>query len=171
MGYFGGIEAALAHGFGHVGEVLRGFLRYGDAGFAGPQFFWIEEDGAEDFKAARLAEAFKWDVVDDRNGVGEIGVDYDSVQVADDEEERVGERVAVQEKLVIGVVQILVLALVFPAEEILFPYIGEAIAAAVLFGALFKAKGFARGIGLGGRGVPEHPAQVQEMLLRGRAFL
>jgi len=109
--------------------------------------------------------------VDDGNGVGEIGVDDDSVQVADDEEERVGERVAVKEELVIGVVQILVLTLVFPAEEILFPDIGEAIAAAVLFRALFKAKVFARGIGLGGRGMAQHAAQVQEMLLRGGAFL
>ena len=109
--------------------------------------------------------------MDDRYGLGEIGVDDDSVQVADDEYRRAGERVAVQEKLVIGVVQILVLALVFPAEEILFPDIGEAIAAAVFFRALFKAKGFARGIGLGGRGMPEHPAQVEEMLLRGGAFL
>ena len=63
------------------------------------------------------------------------------------------------------------LSLVFPAEEILFPYIGEAIAAAVLFRALFKTEGFARGIGLGGRGVPQHPAQVEKVLLRGRAFL
>jgi len=171
MGDFGGVEAALAHGFGHVGEVLRGFLGDGDAGFAGPQFFGVEEDGAEDFEAARLAEAVERDFVDDGNGVGEIGVDDDSVQVADDEEERVGERVAVKEELVIGVVQILVLTLVFPAEEILFPDIGEAIAAAVLFRALFKAKVFARGIGLGGRGMAQHAAQVQEMLLRGGAFL
>lgn len=160
MGDFGRVEAALAHGFGHVGEVLGGFLSDGHAGFAGAEFFGIKEDGAEDFEAARLAEAVERDFVDDRNGVGEIGVDDDSVQVADDEEERVGERVAVEEELIICVVQILMLALVFPAEEILFPDIGEAIAAAVLFRALFKAEVFARGIGFGGRGVPEHPAQV-----------
>ena len=107
----------------------------------------------------------------DGYGLGEIGVDDDAVQVADDEDGRTGEGVAVKEKLIVGVVQILVLAFVFPAEEILFPDIGEAIAAAVLFCAFFKAEGFARWIGFGGRGVAEHPAQVEEMLLRGRAFL
>ena len=171
MGDFGGVEAALAHGFGHVGEMLGGFLGDGDAGFAGPQFFGIEENGAEDFEAARLAEAVERDFVRDGYGFGEIGADDDAVQVADDEDWRAGEGIAVEEELIIGVVQILVLALVFPAEEILFPDIGEAIAAAVLLRALFKAEGFARGVGLGGRGMPEHPAHVEEMLLRGGAFL
>ena len=107
----------------------------------------------------------------DGYGFGEIGVDDDAVQIADDEEGRAGEGVAIEEELVVGVFQILVLAFVFPAKEILFPDIGEAIAAAVLFRAFFKAEGFARGIGLGGRGMAQHAAQVEEMLLRGGAFL
>ena len=171
MGDFGGVESALAHGFSHIGEVLGGFLGDGHASFTGPQFFRVEEDGAEDFEAARLAETVERDFVRDGDGLGEIGVDDDAVQVADDEDGRTGEGVAVEEELIVSVVQILVLAFVFPAEEILFPDIGEAIAAAVLFRALFKTEGFARGIGLGGRGMPEHPAKVEEMLLRGGAFL
>ena len=171
MGDFGGVEAALAHGFGHVCEVLSGLLGDGDASFAGPQFFGVEEDGSENFEAARVAEAFERDFVRDGYGLGEIGVDDDAVQVADDEDGRTGEGVSVEEELIVGVVQILVLALVFPAEEILFPDIGKAVAAAVLFRALFKAEGFPRWIGLGGRGVAEHAAQVEEMLLRGGAFL
>jgi len=107
----------------------------------------------------------------DGNGLGEIRADDDAVQVADDEEGRTGEGVAVEEELVIGVVQILVLALVFPAEEIFFPDIGEAIAAAMLFCALFKAEDFARGVGLGRGGMAQQVTQVQKMLLRGRAFL
>ena len=103
----------------------------------------------------------------DGYGLGEIGVDYDAVQVADDEDGRTSEGVAVEEELIVGVVQILVLALVFPAEEILFPDIGEAIAATVLLRAPFKAEGFPRGVSLGGRGMTKHPAQVEEMLLRG----
>ena len=124
------------------------------------EFFGLEEDGAEDFEAARFAEFLQRDFVRGGDGLGEVGMDDDAVEVADDEEGRAGEGVAVEEELIVGVVQILVLALIFQTEEILFPDIGEAIAAAVLFRALLKAKGFARGVGPCRCGMAQHPAQV-----------
>ncbi len=45
MGDVGGVEAASAHGFGHVGELLGGFLGDGDAGFAGAELFGVVKDG------------------------------------------------------------------------------------------------------------------------------
>ena len=105
-----------------------------------------------------------------RDGAGEVGVDDDAVEVARDEIRRVRERVAVAEQLVVGSVQVLGLALVFPAEAILLPHVREAVAPAVLLDALLEAEIFAGRI-LGRRGMLQQAAQVQEMLLRGGAFL
>ena len=85
-------------------------------------------------------------------------MDDDAVEIAHGEQGRIGEGVAVPQELVIGGVEILVPALVLPAEMIAFPYIGKAVAAAVLGGAFFKAEGLARGIGGGGRGMIEQGA-------------
>jgi hypothetical protein len=92
--------------------------------------------------------------VGDRDGLGEVGVDDDPVQVADDEEGRIGEGIAVEQKLIVGGSQVLVLALLFPAEEVLFPDIGEAVAPAMLFRPLFEAEGVAVGSASAGVGVP-----------------
>jgi hypothetical protein len=45
MGDVGGVEAALTHGLGHVGELPGGFLGDGDAGFAGAELFGVVKDG------------------------------------------------------------------------------------------------------------------------------
>ena len=50
------------------------------------------------------------------------------------------------------------LAFVLPAEEALLPHVGEAIAAAVLGGALFEAVAFAGGVGGNGVGMVEDSA-------------
>jgi hypothetical protein len=56
-------------------------------------------------------------------------------------------------------------------KEVLFPDIGDPVAPAMLFRPLLEAEAFAGGIGLGGGGVSQHPAEVQEVFLGGRAFL
>jgi hypothetical protein len=105
------------------------------------------------------------------DGVGEVGVDDNAVEVTQHQQRRAGERVPVQQELVVGCVQIFVLALVFPAEKALFPYVRKAVAAAVLGDTLLEAEPFPGGVGLGGRRMTEEVAQVKEVLLRGRPFL
>ena len=91
--------------------------------------------------SARAAEG---DLVGGGDGLREVGVDHDAVQVADHQQGRVVQGVAVAQELVVGGVQVLVLALVLPAEEALLPDVGEAVAAAVLGRALLEAERLAR---------------------------
>ena len=83
-----------------------------------------------------------------RRGVVEIGVDADNVHVAHDQQRRVFKVGAVFEKLVIGGVEVFLFAFVFPAEEIFFPDIRPAIAAAVFGRAFFKGEPLALRIGV-----------------------
>jgi hypothetical protein len=59
--------------------------------------FGVEEEGAEDFEVAGGVELLEFDVVDLVGGVGEVGVDLDEVHVADHEEWRVFEVIALEE--------------------------------------------------------------------------
>ena len=90
--------------------------------------------------------------------------------VAGDMDGRIFEPGRVMSQLLHGLVQVALLLFVFPGEEPLLPDIGPAIAAADLGRALFEGEMVAHWIILGGRGVVEQPAEVNEMLLRRRAF-
>ena len=167
----GRILSPPAHGLGDAGEAFGGVLGDGLAGAAGFEFLGVEEDRAEDLEVAGFAHGFEGNLEGGGYGAGEIGVDDDAVEITHGEQRRIRKGVAVPQELVIGGVEVLVPAFVFPAEMIALPDIGEAIAAAVLGGALFKAEGLARGIGGGGRGVIEKGAEIEEMLLGGGPFL
>ena len=98
------------------------------------------------------------------DGAVEVGADDVAVEVADDQQGRVEQGLAVAEELFIGVVEALFLALVFPAEEVLLPDIGEAALGVVgagrgavflegeEFGVLDDAFLEAEGFGAGGVG-------------------
>ena len=74
------------------------------------------------------------------------------------------------QELLVGGVEVLVLALVLPAEEAALPDVGPAVAAAALRGAPLEGEPLAVGVGLGGLGVAEQFAEVEEVLLGGGAF-
>ena len=63
------------------------------------------------------------------------------------------------------------LALVLPREAVAFPHVGPPIAAGFLARPFLKAVRLAGGIGLGRSWLVKQPAQVDKVLLRGRAFL
>ena len=107
------------------------------------------------------------DDLHDRAQAGEVGVDLDPLEVADDQERRVAEVVLVAQQLDVGGLQVLVLALVLPGEEVALPDVGEAVAAGGLGDALLEGVLGAGGVGLVGGRLAEHPAQVDEVLLGG----
>ena len=101
---------------------------------------------------------------------GEVGPDFDCLEVGDDEEGRVLQRVAVTLELEVGGLEVLALALVLPGEEAALPDVGEAVAAAQLLRALLERVPGAVGVGVGGGGLAQDAAQVDEVGLRRRAL-
>lgn len=102
--------------------------------------------------------------------VGEVGVDFDRVQVAGDEQGRVVERFAVELELAVGAGQVLVRPLVLPHEAAAKEDIGVALLAPRLIGLYFKREIAAVGIIRQWRRVAHQRADVVEMALGGGAF-
>ena len=159
---------------GELGEVAGGLL--GDLGGldARSELLGRGEDGPE------RRERFRWvvggqvvegDGVELRAEVGEVGPDLDRVEVGDDEERRVAQVLAVAEQLDVGGLQVLALALVLPAEEVLLPDVGEAVSPTRLGDGLLEGVVVAGRVGLVGRRLAEHPAQVDEVFLGGGLLL
>ena len=76
--------------------------------------------------------------LDNRPQFLEVGVDLEAVEVADDQQRRVLEVLAVVQELLVGGLQVLVLALVLPGEVAALPDVGEAVPAAGLGDALLE---------------------------------
>ena len=106
----------------------------------------------------------------DRAEAGEVGPDLDAVEVADDEQRRVAQVILVVEELEVRGLEVLLVALVLPGEEAALPDVGEAVPSPGLLHPALEGVLLAGGIGLVGRGLPHHPAQVDEVLL-GRGLL
>ena len=90
--------------------------------------------------------------------------------VAGDVQRRVLQRRGVTGELLQRLVEIAFLLLVFPGEEALLPHVGEAVAAAGLGDALLEGETLAGRIVLGRGRVFEQTAEIEKMLLRGRAL-
>lgn len=132
----------------------------------GTQSVCIVEEGAEDFEWRQralggdliAAELVEVELVDALLRGGEVGVDLESIEVADDEEGRIAEVFAVIVELLVGCLEVLVFLtstlLVLPGEVIPPPDIGESIAAVDLGDGLFEGEAFADAVGRGwvGRG-------------------
>ena len=101
---------------------------------------------------------------------GEVGVDLEAIEVADHEERRVLQGLAILEQLLIGGLQVLVLAFILPAEPGLHPDVGPALAAVGFLDALLEGVPGAFGVHFGGFGLVQEFAQVQEVLLTGAAL-
>ena len=148
-------------------EVLRCLRRQFVACLARLQFLRMLHDGAEQPQglSRTCQETFEIELVDNRGSVREVGVYVETVKVADHEQRGILERLAVLQQLVIGCLQVLVLALVLPGEVAALPHVGEAVATAGLLRALLKGVPVAGRVGLVRRHHAEHAAKVDEVLL------
>ncbi len=102
--------------------------------------------------------------------VGEVGVHLEPVEITDDEQRRTLQCLTVLEELLIRSRQILSLALVLPREVTALPNVGEPVASADFLGALLEGVPLTARISRVRRGNAEHTAEVDEVLLRGRAL-
>ena len=121
------LDALLPHAVRQLGETpgrLDGHRLAGDAGF---QRAGIAEDAAEDVDVRRQGEPGQVEGMDLLGGAREVRVDLEAVHVADDQQRRVFQGLAVQLQLLVGGLEVLVLALVFPTEMIPHPDIGPAL--------------------------------------------
>jgi hypothetical protein len=101
---------------------------------------------------------------------GEVGVDFEAVEVADDQQRRVFEVFAVLEELFVGGGEVFVFAFVFPAEVAAHPDVGPALAAFGFVDAAFEGVPGAVGVGGGRFGLAQQVAEVAEVLLVGAAL-
>lgn len=105
--------------------------------------------------------------MDPFGGAREVGVDLEAIEIADDEERRVFERLAVLQHLLVGGVEVLVLPFVFPAEVLLHPDVGPALTTFGFADAALEAVPGAVGVGGGRFGLAEELAEVEKVLLAG----
>jgi len=167
------LVAAVAQGHCQAGELAGGLLGQLLGRLLRPEGLRVAHDRAQD--AQRLprsgGEIGQAEGVDLLDGAREVGVHLEAIQVADHQEGRVLQRLAVVQQLLVGRRQVLALALVLPGEVAPFPDVGEAITAGRLLRALLEGVPVAGRVRLIGRGEAQHPAQIDEMLLGARALL
>jgi hypothetical protein len=96
--------------------------------------------------------------------------DAEPVHIADDQQRRVFQSQGILLKLGEGGIQVLSLALGFPAKVIPLPYVCPALAAGGFGGAALERVPLARWIGVRGRRFVQQPAQVNKMGMGRRPF-
>lgn len=165
-----GRDAATTEPVGDLSDELGGLGGDGFGGLARAEGFGVGEECAEDVEVLGFGEAGQVESVDALGGAGEVGVDFEAVEVADDQERWVFEVFTVLEQLFVGGGEVFVFAFVFPAEVIVHPDVGPAVAAVGFMDAAFESVPGAVGVGFGGFGLAEELAQVEEVLLASAAF-
>ena len=148
-----GLLAVAAQQRGELGEVAGGLLRDLLGGLGGAERLGVGEEVAQPLEALGGKQVVEGDRGDLLDGVGEVGVDDDAVDVADHEERRVLEALAVLEELLVGAGEVGVLALVLPGEAAALPDIGPALAAALAISTRLEGEAGARRVVLLGGGV------------------
>ena len=117
---------ALLQGAGDLGDRLGecfGDLRGGALRF---EEIGILEQRAEKAQILRAINLVVGELVGLLDRAVEVGADDVAVEIADDQQRRIEQRFAVAEQLLVGFVEVLLLALVFPGEAALFPHVGKA---------------------------------------------
>ncbi len=115
--------------FEALGEAAEELCRFqGDLRVSafGAEDVVIAEEGAEDIEGRQGAgcgdlvavEVVEREGVDARGGCGEVGVDLEALEVADDKQGRVAEVFAVIVELLVGLFKVFELAFVFPCEVV-----------------------------------------------------
>ena len=128
------------------------------------------EQVAQDLELRRDEQVFQRERIHSGGRVGEVGVDLDSIDVADDQQRRVFQRFAVLLQLAVGFDQVGVLALVFPGEMALVPDVRKALLAGQLFRAGFEGEEIAVGVHFDRFLMVHQLAEIVEMRLVSRAL-
>src|SRR5207237_953388 len=95
-----------------------------------PELLRSDEDVAEELERLGWVvrcELVERDHLDDGREPREVRPDLDTLGVADDQQRRIAEVVLVAEQLDVRRLQVLVVALVLPGEEVTLPDVGEAL--------------------------------------------
>lgn len=163
-------DVPLAHELGELGEALGG--PFGELGGSkgGPERFGIGKDPPQDAEILGLMETLKVEFQYVFSETSEVGMDNELIHIADDEERRILQIVAVEEQLLVRCFQVFVLALVLPPEMLAHPDIGPAVPAFFLTDAPFKGVPGTLRISLGGLGLSQQFTQIKKVLLAGTAF-
>ena len=146
-----------------LGERLPGLSR--------PQPNRIRERPLEPVARRRVGQVVELELVRLADAVRPVGADPEPHHVGDDQERRVLERQRVLPQLLEGGVEVGAPSLVLPGEVVALPDVRPAVAARVLARAPLEAVRRAGRVGLDRRRLAQQPAQVDEVLLRGRALL
>lgn len=170
MGYPLRVMAALAQPLGQSSQQLRGILGNRLARAVGLEPIRIGKGPSQPLPLFGVAQVIQGQAMDLDDRVGEMGMNLDGAEVADDQQRRVvqGGRVLLQ--LPQGRAQVLVLALILPGETVLAPDIGPAVAPAGLLHPLLEAEPLALRIGDGRRRDAQQIAKLVEVGLGGGAF-
>ncbi len=110
-----------------LGELPGDFVR----GALGLEETGILKTRPEDPQVLRAVKLVVGELVGLPDRAVEVGADDVAVEIADDEQGRVEQGLAVALKLPVSLVEVLLLALVFPAEAVPFPNVGKAALAEV----------------------------------------
>jgi hypothetical protein len=159
------VVSACAKPLRETGELLGGFFREHLAGLAGLEPLRIAEDPFEALPVTGFMQIIKRQLIGFLDRVGPVRMNTKPVHVADDEQRRIFQGHGILLQLNVGGPQVLMLALIFPAEMATFPDIRPAVATGQFGCATLKAIPFTIGISLRGRWLVQQPAQVNEMLL------
>jgi hypothetical protein len=162
---------ARAEAIGQRGEAAGGILRDLLDGRARSQQVRAREEGAQEAQRLRFDDLLVGETMDLLGRAGEVGVDLEPFDVADDQQRRVLQRLAVEEELVIGGGEVFVLPFVLPGEVAAHPDIGEAFAAAGFGDPLLEGIPRAGRVGGGGRLLTEEGAEIEEVLLHDGALV
>ena len=166
-----GLVAPTPEGLNELRKRRRSIGRQRLARHLRPQPLGVAHCPLEHVASSGFGEVFERKLVDPADAVRPVGADAEAGHVGDDEERRVFQREGVLPQLSECGVEIGVLALVFPSEVVALPHVSPALAALVLARAALEAIALAGGIGVCGRGLAEHAAQIDEVLLGRGAFL
>ena len=119
----------------------------------------------------RISQVVQRQPADGVDGIGKMRMDFNRLEIGDDQQRRIVQRQRVLLQLPQRRAQVLVFALVFPGETVPPPHIGPALAAARLSRPFLEGEPLAVRIGDGGRSDPQQRAKLVEMRLRGAALL
>ena len=138
---------------------------------ARPQPLGVRERPLELVAGRRVRQVVQAELVGPADAVRPVGADAEPLHVGDDQQRRILQRQRIQPELAERGVEIGPPALVLPGEVVPLPHVGPTVAAGILASATLEAVRLPRRVGLGRRRLAEQPAQVDEVLLRGRALL
>jgi hypothetical protein len=148
----------------------------------------LAKEGAEQVNVFGFIDLAVRELVSFLDGAVEICLNDVAIKIADHEERRILEGLAITQELFVSRLEIFLFAFVLPGEAVLFPNIGETalfarfrIVLACFFlqkkylgvfdDTFLEAKRFRAGrVGFGRRFFPEKPADVTEMFLVGRGL-